>query len=210
MVNHTAMSVSSSAGAGADPGPGAGATCPSAGARRGPSSVGAAPDHFQSVSSAKRAGGEPASPVLVVFVEHAGCPWLRLLRRGFRHCFVVLRAGSVWLACEPLKDRIELDALELPCGFDLAAFYHEQGHRVLLGRRPPAGPRRRFALAPLTCVTVVKRLLGIDAPRVWTPWQLYTHLSGSEHGFRTWTGRSGPQNCMIANAREHAALDMRV
>ena len=100
-------------------------------------------------------------PILVVFADHAGCAWLRFLRRGFRHCFVVLRAGSVWLACEPLKDRIELDVLRLPPEFDLAAFYGAQGHRVLQGRRPPPRPRRPFVPAPLTCVTVVKRLLGI-------------------------------------------------
>jgi hypothetical protein len=126
----------------------------------------------------------PCGPVLVVFADHAGCAWLRPLRRGFRHCFVVMRTGPVWLACEPLKDRIELDALAAPDDFDLAAFYCEQGHRVLLGQRLPARARRRFALAPLTCVTVVKRLLGIDAPWVWTPWQLYNHLSGPKGGFR--------------------------
>jgi hypothetical protein len=145
-----------------------------------------------------RAGGGPhagdshqacgAPSVLVVFADHAGCPWLRPLRRGFRHCFVVLRAGPVWLACDPLKDRIELDALELPVGFDLAAFYRGRGHRVLLGQRPPASRRRRFAPGPLTCVTVVKRLLRIHAPWVWTPWQLYAHLSGPELGFRPWSG----------------------
>jgi hypothetical protein len=51
-------------------------------------------------------------------------------------------------------------------------------------------------------VTVVKRLLGIDAPWVWTPWQLYTHLSGAERGFRTWSGPTGPRHRAIANARE--------
>jgi hypothetical protein len=146
--------------------------------------------------------------VLVVFADHAGCPWLRPLRRGFRHCFVVLRAGSVWLACEPLKDRIELDALQLPAGFDLAAFYREQGHQVLLGQRPSPRARRRFALAPLTCVTVVKRLLGIDAPWVWTPWQLYAHLSGPEHGFRPRQDAPRPQNCTARNLRGNSALDI--
>jgi hypothetical protein len=121
--------------------------------------------------------------VLVVFADHAGCPWLRPLQRGFRHCFVVMRTGSVWLACEPLKDRIELDVLVVPDDFDLAAFYCQQGHQVLLGQRIPVRARGRFALAPLTCVTVVKRLLGIDAPWVWTPWQLYIHLSGPKGGF---------------------------
>jgi hypothetical protein len=128
----------------------------------------------------------PPASVLVVFADHAGCPWLRPLRRGFRHCFVVLRTDSVWLACEPLKDRIELDALVLPDDFDLATFYCQQGHQVLLGERVRVRARGRVALAPLTCVTVVKRLLGIDAPWVWTPWQLYAHLSGPNRGFREW------------------------
>jgi Bacteriophage head to tail connecting protein len=79
---------------------------------------------------------------LVVFADQAGCPWLRPLRRGFRHCFAVLRAGSLWLACEPLKDRIELEVLDLPAEFDLPGFYGAQGYRVLLGQR--RGPRRRF------------------------------------------------------------------
>ena len=48
--------------------------------------------------------------MLVVFVDHAECRWLRVLRAGFRHCFVVIRDRSVWLACDPLKDRIELSS----------------------------------------------------------------------------------------------------
>jgi hypothetical protein len=97
--------------------------------------------------------------------------------------------------------------LELPGKFDLAAFYREQGHRVLVGQRPPPRTRRRFALAPLTCVTVVKRLLGIDAPWVWTPWQLYTHLSGAERGFRTWSGPTG-RGTAPSPTRANPALDI--
>jgi hypothetical protein len=67
------------------------------------------------LSSPYGAGGRATgAPVLVVFVDDTACPWLRLLRRGFRHCFVLLHAGPQWLACEPLKDRIELDLLDLP------------------------------------------------------------------------------------------------
>jgi hypothetical protein len=133
-------------------------------------------------------GREDPFSVLVVFADDGGCVWLRFLRRGFRHCFVLLRAGSVWLACEPLKHRIELDVLALPPEFDLAAFYGAQGYRVLQGRRLPSRPRRPFAPAPLTCVTVVKRLLGVYAPWVWTPWQLYAHLTAPELGFCAWSG----------------------
>jgi hypothetical protein len=154
----------------------------------GPAHCGSVDAGIVAPGSRSEEGGCKAPPsALVVFADHADCAWLTFLRRGFRHCFVVLRAGSLWLACEPLTDRIELDALALPPGFDLAAFYAGQGHRVIQGCRPRSRPRQAFAPAPLTCVTVVKRLLGIRAPWVWTPWQLYAHLTAPEIGFRPWS-----------------------
>jgi hypothetical protein len=120
---------------------------------------------------------------LVVFVDHAESPWLRGLRAGFRHCFVVVRQELAWLACEPLTDRLELVLLPLPEAFDLPGFYATQGHTVLLGPTRADLPRRGLALAPLTCVEVVKRLLGIRAAWVMTPWQLYRHLKGSDCHF---------------------------
>ena len=120
-------------------------------------------------------------PALVVFVDHTECRWLRLLRAGFRHCFVVWRDGSVWLACDPLKDRIEISVLRVPEHFDLPGFYAARGHTVLLGatRRDP--PRRGSGIAPLTCVTIAKRLLGVRACWILTPWQLCRRLKA--HGF---------------------------
>ena len=194
------MSVSASLRSGSALESGERSTPPCACARRRPAAVLTGQSLPEPKSHPGKAGHEQTAPsVLVVFADHAGSPWLRALRRGYRHCFVVLRAGPLWLACEPLKDRIELDALELPSGFDLAAFYRDQGHRVLLGERPLPRTRRRFALAPLTCVTVVKRLLGIDAPWVWTPWQLYSHLSGPELGFWASSGPPRPQNSTAGN-----------
>jgi hypothetical protein len=146
---------------------------------------------------------------LVVFVNHTACCWLRLLRPGFRHCFVVLRAGPLWLACEPLKDRIELTVLDLPHEFDLARFYQEQGHRVLSGQRPQPGPRRRFILAPVTCVTVVKRVLAMDAPWVWTPSQLHAYLTDPGRGFvRPGHGvTTASMTSQLDSVRPNSALD---
>jgi hypothetical protein len=178
-----AMTASSSSRSGSALASGEVATSP--GARASPGCALAEPSRAARCIHPGKVDHTPVSPsVLVVFTDHVACPWLHPLRRGFRHCFILLRAGSVWLACEPLKDRIELDALELPREFDLASFYCAQGHRVLLGQRPLPRKRRSFALAPLTCVTVVKRVLGVEAPWVWTPWQLYAHLCGPEHGLR--------------------------
>ncbi len=141
--------------------------------------------------------GEPCAPppdsggpapgseeVLVVFVDGTTCPWLRVLRPGFRHCFAALRQGGRWLLVDPLKRSLEVRLLPPEAaGFDLAAFYLGQGHRVLRGavprRDPPPATGRGAALGlprPLTCVETVKRLLGLDDGWVLTPWQLFRRL----------------------------------
>jgi hypothetical protein len=113
---------------------------------------------------------------IVVFVDHADCPWLRLLARGFRHCFVLVRDGRDWLLCDPLKDRMLLARIAAPPDFDLAAHYAAQGHRVLAGVAGHEQGRRMPAVSPLTCVAVVKRVLGVRAPWILTPRQLHRHL----------------------------------
>ena len=75
---------------------------------------------------------------------------------------------------------MELTLLDPPWPFDLATHYAGQGHRVLVGRIGSQQPRNAFALTPLTCVSVAKRLLGIRAARVWTPWQLFSHLLNAQ------------------------------
>jgi hypothetical protein len=96
---------------------------------------------------------------------------------------VALRDEGMWLACDALKDRLELSVLPISPEFNLAGFYAKRGHTVLLGTTRPNLPRRPLAVAPLTCVTIAKRLLGVRAPLVVTPWQLCRHLKSDAHGF---------------------------
>jgi hypothetical protein len=118
---------------------------------------------------------QDGAPTIVVFADNQTRPVLQLLRPGFRHCFAALQIGDGWVACDPLKDRIQLALVPRPAGFDLADFYASQGHRVLVGRATGQPPRAPTVPSLLTCVVIVKRLLGIRAPTVVTPWQLYRH-----------------------------------
>ena len=132
---------------------------------------------LSNVSGRPRCPRASARRALVGFVDRPATRLHRLLRPGFRHCFVLLDDGSGWVLIDPLKHRIEIRRVDPPAGFDLATFYLRRGHRVLEGRVRP-----RQAMAGLvpefsTCVTVVKRALGIVSPRVQTPHQLYCHLS---------------------------------
>ena len=112
---------------------------------------------------------------LLVFSGRTGVPWLRWLRPGFRHCFVALDDGREWLTVDPLLHRLEVRASGLPRDFDLADAYRRMDLAVL-EIVPAAVPLRRAPFGLFTCVETAKRLLGIRARTVLTPWQLYRHL----------------------------------
>jgi hypothetical protein len=116
------------------------------------------------------------SGALVVFSGTAQIPWLRLLRRGFRHCFVLVPADGGWIALDPLAHRLAVGLVPPLDAAGVIAHYEALGCTVVPSplREPP---RRLRLFAPFTCVEAVKRVIGLDAPRVWTPWQLYRALS---------------------------------
>ena len=113
---------------------------------------------------------------MVVFVDHSECRWLRVLRRGYRHCFVAVWAESGWIICDSLQSHIELGFLSHAQHFNLAGWYARRGHRVLLGRTSTPTFRPTKAVSPLTCVSVAKRILATSAPFVLTPSQLFNYL----------------------------------
>ncbi len=125
---------------------------------------------------------DPALPrAYVVFTGRADLAWLRLLRPGFRHCFVVIQDGSHWLSLEPLATFLDLVVQPVPSEFDLPAWYRERGFLVVPARLDRSH-RRPAPWGPFTCVEVVKRALGLRDRWVLTPFQLYRKLrdQGSE------------------------------
>jgi hypothetical protein len=128
-----------------------------------------------------RPGHHPAppagsdGPALVVFSGRADLRWLACLKPGFRHCFAALASGRHWVVYNPLSHCTDIAVLDGVGGDALAAWYRSHGFTVVCWtrRRPAAKP------APpgfYTCVEAVKRVLGIHAPRVITPWNLYNFL----------------------------------
>lgn len=112
----------------------------------------------------------------VVFTGETDWPWLRLLRRGFRHCFIILNDGRGWVSLDPLLNHTDVQVYRhLPADFDLPGWLKGRGLLVM----PADLDRTKKRPAPLmlfTCVEAVKRVLGLHARFVLTPWQLYRHL----------------------------------
>ncbi|CCG41975.1 hypothetical protein [Magnetospirillum molischianum] len=122
---------------------------------------------------------------LVVFSGQAELHWLRLLRPGFRHCFVVLGAAEGWISMNPMAHRTDLTVLPVPADFDLVGWYRARGLTVLetVLRQPP---RRQAPWRPYSCVEAVKRILGIHDGFVLTPWQLFRFIE--DEGKKSLTG----------------------
>ncbi|NBX65883.1 MAG: hypothetical protein EBQ96_02695 [Proteobacteria bacterium] len=115
------------------------------------------------------------SAFYIVFSGKTDVWWLRLLRPGFRHCFALVRDTERWIVVDPMLHKMEVLTTACPHDFDLPAWMRARGYRVL--RVPVLTPMRRaLAPAPFTCVEAMKRLIGLQEWRIFTPWQLYRRL----------------------------------
>jgi hypothetical protein len=116
--------------------------------------------------------------VLVAFTDQTELWWLRWLRPGFRHCYALIECESGWVICNPASHRTEIRSIGCPALADLLDWLFADG-AVVAAWRLSEVPNRMAPVRPFTCVEAVKRLLGLRAPGVFTPWQLYQHMSRS-------------------------------
>lgn len=123
---------------------------------------------------------ERAGVALVVFSGEADLKWLKILKPGFRHCFIVLKNRRHWVLYNPLSHRTEIAVIEDIAGTDFIDLYREQGYRVV----PWTMRAVRLRPAPwgvYTCVEALKRVLGIHSLWVITPWNLYNFLKNNKN-----------------------------
>ncbi|MEX1306346.1 MAG: hypothetical protein WD489_09300 [Rhodovibrionaceae bacterium] len=118
---------------------------------------------------------------LVAFGGHCELAWLRLLKPGYRHCFLLRRVASGWLLYDPRSDMTELALWPACSAEDLSKILRNKGYRVVSGNLPAAS-RHPAPLAAFTCVEAVKRALGIRKRWILTPWQLYRYLTAQAGG----------------------------
>ena len=112
----------------------------------------------------------------VVFSGQTEISWLRFLKPGFRHCYVLLNDGERWTSIDPLSHVTEISVHHhVPVDFDLPGWLEARGNRVV--KAPVCRDVTKAAPFMLfTCVEAVKRVLGVHKRSVFTPWQLYRHL----------------------------------
>ncbi len=134
--------------------------------------------------------GAAGRPAVVVFCGRTELPWLRLLKPGFRHCFIIVDGGGAWVSLNPMSHRTEVAVLAHGPGLGpggawtsegLVRWFQSQGFRAVACRtcrtsRTDAAPRKAAPWLPYTCVEAVKRVLGLRRRLILTPWRLYSHI----------------------------------
>lgn len=126
----------------------------------------------------------------VVFSGETDWPWLQMLRPSFRHCFVIINDGQGWVSVDPMLNHTDVQAYRhLPADFDLPNWLRKRGLRVLQATLDRSH-KRPAPLGVFTCVEAVKRILGLHARFVMTPWQLFRHLEKRELNLNTYEGAS--------------------
>lgn len=115
--------------------------------------------------------------IWVVFTDHTDLFWLKILKRGFRHCYILMYDGMHWTSYDPLASHTEIMFHhDLPDDFDFIAHVEMMGDIAV----PALVKLQGKAIAPpafFTCVEAVKRILGLHSVLTWTPWQLYKYLT---------------------------------
>lgn len=141
-------------------------------------------DNLPILPAANGMHGNDHPEILVVFVGQTECRLLRRLKKGFRHCFAALRTDDRWIICDSLKNQIEFSLFDLPYDFDLGKFYRGRGHTVVIGTGVVSATPTSIVPEPLTCVTIVKRIIGIRSFWTVTPWQLFRLLTSMKDNWR--------------------------
>ncbi|MEC7701237.1 MAG: hypothetical protein VX740_03575 [Pseudomonadota bacterium] len=108
----------------------------------------------------------------VIFSGVSELWFLKFLRPGFRHCFIVLNDGRRWLSIDPMAHYTEVISHDLPATYNVINWIEQQNClAVEVAIEKP--PKKVQPPMLFTCVEMVKRMIGLRAFGVITPWQLY-------------------------------------
>ena len=111
----------------------------------------------------------------IVAFNNKGVHWAdRFLHPDYKHCFCSVLVGDYWIMIDSTNEGPEIEVIA-PKDFDLAKFYVDEGCSVI-----SLDFDRKSVVYPImlsNCVGAVKAVLSIRKPLVFTPYQLWRHLS---------------------------------
>jgi len=112
--------------------------------------------------------------------EFTGSAWFT---PGFKHVFAIEKQPLGWTCIDPNRFDLMIDILPVRWEADLMNQYliNKPGDTILKIMLTPHNEPTILRPSILSCVSLVKYMLGVSWPFVWTPWQLYIKLISDTH-----------------------------
>ncbi len=110
----------------------------------------------------------------VGFSNETTIPVLRLLKHGFRHCFVFFGDESNTFVLDPISNRVDISFLPVGVKYMVNLFTSKNITVVYVPQRFEV--KKISTTGLFTCVEVVKRVLGISKFSIITPFRLYNFI----------------------------------
>tara|TARA_B100001750_G_C15418349_1_gene551567 strand:+ start:550 stop:966 length:417 start_codon:yes stop_codon:yes gene_type:complete len=117
--------------------------------------------------------------IWVVFSDDTDIRMLKILRKGFRHCFIMMQQDQRWILIDPRADKTDIRVLPHPVHFNFPRYFTQQG-KIVVKAPTFITPRKIAPLSPFSCVETVKRVLGVHKRFLITPYRLYRYLLKSQ------------------------------
>ena len=121
------------------------------------------------------------SEVYVVFEDTDSIWWLKFLKKGFRHCYVLLtsRENNLMILLNPRSNQTDIQLFH-NCDIDNAIrLFTSCKEHTILRVHMTQSPLKCAPIMFFTCVEFVKRILGIHDFAIITPYQLYKKIKNS-------------------------------
>lgn len=114
----------------------------------------------------------------VVFVDNTSLWWLKLLKRNFRHCYVLFQVDETgtWLELNPMSNQTIINLYEYSPDFDYISYLESSERAICTRINIVHAPLKTAPLMAFTCVEFVKRIIGLHSRKVFTPHQLYKKM----------------------------------
>ena len=114
----------------------------------------------------------------VVFEDNNTIWWLRILRRNFKHCYVLIKyfGENKYLEINPCSNRIFIREHEFEQNFDYIEHLKVQ-LKVITKVEIVKTPLRVAPMGLFSCVECVKRIIGLHSFATITPYQLYNKIN---------------------------------
>lgn len=114
----------------------------------------------------------------VIFCNSNSFWWQTLLKDGFKHCFVIIEDyNGNYTFIDANCTNIAVSIIyNLEHETDLQEICHKQRCKILTIPTTKLISNKKAPLAFLTCVELVKRVLGIHKRSILTPYSLYKYI----------------------------------